>query len=215
MAKQGILDELQMPESRRQILLALKERGGLTADVLAEMLQISAVAVRRHLDNLKHSGLIEYRELRQGMGRPSFIYSLTEKTDHIFPRNYEELAQEVIDTIRDLYGQDAVDAIFDKRFEKIKEIYKKQIDGQTLEERIAQLAQLRQQDGYMAIWQDNDDGTFIMTERNCPIQSVAAGSCEACAQDLQLFVELLDADVSREDHLMQGDDSCSYQISPR
>lgn len=215
MAKQGMLDELQMPESRRQILLALKERGGLTADDLANMLKISAVAVRRHLDNLKHSGLIEYQEVRQGMGRPSFVYSLTEKTDHIFPRNYEELAQDVLDTIRDLYGQDAVDAIFDKRFTKIKEIYKTKVDGQTLEERIGQLARLRQEDGYMAVWQGNDDGTFIMTERNCPIQSVAAGCCEACAQDLQLFVELLDAEVIREDHMVQGDDACSYQIVPR
>lgn len=215
MAKQGMIDELQMPESRRQILLALKERGGLTADDLAAMLKISAVAVRRHLENLKHSGLIEYKEARQGMGRPSFVYSLTDKTDHIFPRNYEELAQDVINTIRDLYGQDAVDAIFSKRFEKIKGIYKTKVNGQTLEERIAQLSRLRQEDGYMAVWQGNDDGTFIMTERNCPIQSVAAGRCEACAQDLQLFVELLDADVARQDHLVQGDDACSYQISPR
>ncbi|MEM7028457.1 MAG: metalloregulator ArsR/SmtB family transcription factor [Chloroflexota bacterium] len=215
MAKQGMIDDLQMPESRRQILLALKEQSSLTADDLAAQLDISAVAVRRHLDNLKHSGLIEYEEVRQGMGRPSYVYSLTGKTDQIFPRNYEELAQDVLDTIRDLYGEDAVDAIFDKRFEKIKEIYQKEIDGQTLQERIEQLVALRQKDGYMARWQKNEDGTFIMTERNCPIQSIAAECCEACAQDLQLFVELLDANVKREDHLVQGDDACSYQIAPR
>ena len=215
MAKQGMIDDLQMPESRRQILLALKEKGELTADDLATMLEISAVAVRRHLDNLKHSGLIEYQEVRQGMGRPSYVYSLTDKTDHIFPRNYEELAQDVLDTIRDLYGQDAVDAIFDRRFEKIKEIYQKKVDGQTLQERLDQLVSLRQQDGYMAQWQHNDDGTFVMTERNCPIQSVAANGCSVCAQDLQLFVELLDADVARQDNLVQGDNACSYQITPR
>ncbi|NIO06893.1 MAG: winged helix-turn-helix transcriptional regulator, partial [Deltaproteobacteria bacterium] len=35
-----------VPATRRRILIALKERGGMTADELAEKLGISSVAVR-------------------------------------------------------------------------------------------------------------------------------------------------------------------------
>jgi len=215
MAKQGMLEEFQIPASRRQILVALKEKGGLTADELAARLKISAVAVRRHLDNLKNAGLVTYKEVKQGMGRPSFVYSLTDKTDHIFPRSYEELAHDIILIIQSLYGQEAVDTIFEKRFEKIKEIYEPQVNAKTLTGRLDQLVRLRQSDGYMADWKTNDDGTFIITEMNCPIQNVAEGCCQACQQDLQLFTDLLDANVTRQDHLVQGDNACSYQITPK
>ncbi|NIP25340.1 MAG: transcriptional regulator [Phycisphaerae bacterium] len=215
MAKQGMLEELQMPKSRRLILLALKEQGGKTADELAVLLKISAVAVRRHLDNLKHAELIKYEEVQQGMGRPKFVYSLTEKAEHIFPRNYEELAHDILDTIRELYGQEAVDAIFAKRYQKIKETYTAQINAETLQERLDQLTKLRRTDGYMADWTVGENGTFILTELNCPIQHVAEGCCQACEQDLKLFNELLDAEVTRQDHLIQGDQACSYAIIPK
>ena len=215
MAKQGLIPELQMPESRRLILLALKENGGLTADTLAEKLNISAVAVRRHLDNLKMAGLVTYEEVRQAMGRPSFVYRLTAKANQIFPRSYEELAHDMLKTIQDIYGPEAVDAIFADRFKKIKEFYKTQVSASTLVGRLEQLVQLRQQDGYMADWAENEDGSYTLVEPNCPIQNVAEGCCQACEQDLQLFVELLDANVEREDHLVQGDNACSYKVKPK
>lgn len=215
MAKDGMLDELQMPKSRRLILIALKENGGLTADELSAMLKISAVAVRRHLDNLKHAHLVTYEEVQQGMGRPSFVYKLAPKADHIFPRNYEDLAHDMLDAVRELYGQDAVDAVFAKRFQRIKEVYSPQVNASTLPGRLEQLVSLRRQDGYMAAYQVNEDGSFVLTELNCPIQQVAEGCCQACDQDLQLFVDLLDANVIRHDHLLQGDNACTYAIKPK
>ena len=215
MGKQGMLEELQMPKSRRLILMALKEHGHMTADELAAMLNISAVAVRRHLDNLKHADLAQYEEVRQAMGRPSFVYSLTAKANHIFPRNYEDLAHDMLDTIRELYGQEAVDAIFAKRFKKIKAVYSSQIDAQTLSGRLEQLVKLRRIDGYMASWQTGEEDIFILTELNCPIQNVAQGCCQACEQDLQLFSDLLEANVIRQDHLIQGDNACSYRVTPK
>ncbi len=215
MGKQGMLKDLQMPKSRRLILVALKEHGHMTADGLAPMLNISAVAVRRHLDNLKHADLIQYEEVRQAMGRPSFVYSLTAKANHIFPRNYEDLAHDMLDAIRELYGQEAVDAIFAKRFKKIKAVYSSQVNAQTLSGRLEQLVKLRRIDGYMASWQTGEEDIFILTELNCPIQNVAQGCCQACEQDLQLFSDLLDANVIRYDHLIQGDNACSYTVTPK
>ena len=215
MAKQGMLEDLQMPKTRRLILIALKENGGLTADELAAMLNISAVAVRRHLDNLKHASLVHYEEVRQGMGRPRFVYSLTPKADHIFPRNYEDLAHDMLDAIRELYGQEAVDAIFTKRYQKIKDAYEPKVNAPTLMGRLEQLVELRRIDGYMADWKANEEGKYILTELNCPIQHVAAGCCQACEQDLQLFTDLLDAKVVRQDHLLQGDRACTYEIIPK
>jgi predicted ArsR family transcriptional regulator len=121
----------------------------------------------------------------------------------------------MLDAVRDLYGQEAVDAIFARRFQKIKDVYEPKVNASTLNGRIEQLVELRRQDGFMAEWETIEDDHYILTELNCPIQQVAEGCCQACEQDLQLFVELLDADVTRQDHLIQGDKACSYQIRPK
>jgi len=73
MSKEGLLTDFHIPKTRRLILLAIKEHGELTADQLADMLSISTVAVRRHLDNLKNAQLVRYEEVQSGVGRPSFF----------------------------------------------------------------------------------------------------------------------------------------------
>ncbi len=212
MTRTGLLNDIQLPKTRRLILLALKEHGRLTADQLAEMLHISAVAVRRHLDNLKHTHLVSYEEVQRGVGRPGFSYFLTPKADHLFPRNYQELAADVILTIRDMYGKEAVDAIFEKRTKKIEQAYQPLVSGPTLEKRVEQLVELRQEDGYMASWEKKPDGSIIITEHNCPIQHVASECAQACNEDLTLFSNLLDADVIRLHNQASGDATCAYKI---
>jgi len=215
MPKQGLLDNFHMPKTRRLILLAIKEHGGLTADELAEMLNISAVAVRRHLDNLKSANLVYYEEVQSGVGRPSYVYSLTDKAENIFPRNYQELAHDMLETIRKLYGQEAVDAIFKERTEKIIEVYRPYVNSSDLSGRIEQLVSLRQADGYMATWDIADDGEFRVIELNCPIQQVAGECKQACQEDVKLYKELLDANVIMLSHRLHGDHTCSYKINSK
>lgn len=215
MAKSGLLNDFNMPKTRRLILLAIKEHAELTADDLADMLGISAVAVRRHLDTLKNAQLIEYEEVQNGVGRPSFVYSLTTKAEHIFPRNYEELAQDMLDTIRDMYGPEGVDAIFKARAKKIAQIYKPYVNANGLPQRIEQLVELRQADGYMASWEELDDGKFVVTELNCPIHQVAKTCDRICSEDLRMYADLLEADVIMLNHQVQGDKCCTYQINPK
>ncbi len=213
MSKNGLLRDVHMPKTRRLVLLAIKEHGRLTADQLAEMLSISAVAVRRHLDNLKQDRLVSYEETQRGVGRPRFEYFLTPKADHLFPRNYQDLAADFILSIRDMYGKEAVDAIFKKRADKITQTYRPMINGDTLEKRIAQLVALRQEDGYMANWQKQDDDLFIITEHNCPIQHVASECSQACHEDLMLFSNLLGAEVIRLNNQADGDHTCRYKVA--
>ena len=215
MSKAGLLNDIQLPKTRRLVLLAIKEHGQLTADELAEMLNISTVAVRRHLDNLKHDNLVQYEEVQRGVGRPNFVYSLTEKADHLFPRNYQDLAYDMLASVQEMFGKEAVDAIFAKRAKKITAVYRPHVNAVSLEGRVDQLVQLRQNDGYMATWDSEDGQEFVVTELNCPIQHVAEECSQACHEDLTLYSNLLDADVIRLTHKVKGDNTCAYKIKPK
>ncbi|GIK38227.1 MAG: hypothetical protein BroJett011_20600 [Chloroflexota bacterium] len=205
----------QMPMTRRRILTLLKEEKELTADQLAEILGISSVAVRRHLTKLESDQLVEYKEVQRGMGRPSFVYHLGEAAATFFPRRYEELANTVLETIKDLYGADAVDAVFRVRSEQLISDYRRKINGKTLDARLEQVTQLREADGYMSSWEQDQDGIFILREANCPIINVVAGCGAACNHDQAILETLLDAEVTRKGHLAKGDGACIYEVRPK
>ena len=214
-SEKGSLLFKQMPATRRRIMTLVKEKGALTADELAEHLGISSVAVRRHLTRLESDGLLMYEEIQRGMGRPSFVYKLGEASASYFPRRYEELATAVLETIRGLYGVEAIDAIFRMRTEHVLNTYRQRVNGSTLDKRLEQLTQLRDADGYMSTWELRDDGTFILREANCPIIHVAEGCESACSYDHALLVDLLDAEVIRKGHIVRGDGACMYEVKPR
>ncbi|MDX1522581.1 MAG: hypothetical protein R3264_13215, partial [Anaerolineae bacterium] len=114
-----------------------------------------------------------------------------------------------------LFGSEAIDAVFQMRTEHIIEQYRRKVNGKTLEIRLDQVTQLREADGYMSSWEINRDGTYILREANCPIIH-AAEECEgACNQDQIILEQLLDADILRKEHLASGDCACSYEVRPR
>ncbi|MBN1991120.1 MAG: transcriptional regulator [Anaerolineae bacterium] len=205
----------QMPVTRRRILHLFKENGELTADQLAKLLDISTVAVRRHLTRLERDNLVTYEEMRRGMGRPSFVYRLGEAASSYFPRGYDELAVTVLKTIEDLYGREAVDAVFRMRSEHLLEKYRQKVNGQSLPVRLEQLVKLREADGYMSTWKLNADGTYTLRETNCPIVHVAENCGSACDYDHALLTNLLKANVVRISHLASGDSACCYQVRPK
>lgn len=202
----------QMPITRRRILTLLKEKGKLTADELATILGISAVAVRRHLIKLEKYELVQYEEVRRGMGRPCYVYQLGPAAGSFFPHGYKELAVVVLETIRELYGPEAIDAVFRMRSEHFITAYRPKVTGKNLLERLNQVIELRQNDGYMSTWERQDDGTILLNEANCPIIHVAQGCDSACQQDELILSELLDAEVIRKTDLRNGDNTCSYEI---
>jgi predicted ArsR family transcriptional regulator len=204
-----------MPATRRRILIALKERGGMTADELAENLGISSVAVRRHLTNLERDRLIDHEQMQRGMGRPSYVYRLTGAAHQIFPHNYDQMASYFLEAIQELFGQDAVERIFEHRNQELAESYRAKVNGLDLPDRLDQLARLREADGYMPVWEEQEDGTFVLRQHHCPILHVAEGCNEACAHELALFVDLLEAEVTRQNHQVTGDTECSYEIRPK
>jgi len=204
-----------MPLTRRRILMLLKEKGELTADELADLLGISAVAVRRHLTKLESDHLVTYKEVQRGMGRPSYVYELGDAAGSFFPRRYEELAVNVLETIQALYGSEAIDAIFQMRTTHLIESYRRKVNGKTLDARLDQLTRLREADGYMSTWESTSQDTYILREANCPIFHVAAGCTTACDHDLAMLTDLLDADVTRTGHLASGDGACCYEIRPK
>ena len=86
--------------------------------------------------------------------------------------------------------------------------------GKDLGERVAELAKIQAEAGYMAVWEKTDGG-YVLKEQNCAIYRVACRFQAACHFELELFRRLLQANITRRQHQIKGDLACVYFISER
>jgi predicted ArsR family transcriptional regulator len=198
--------------SREKILLLLKRKGALSIDELSRELNITSMGIRQHLLSLERKSLIEYVIKRQGIGRPAFLYKLTERADDLFPKMYDKFIVDLLKDIEKHDGRDKIEEIFRWRKAKFVKDARESLAGKkTVHDKVYGLKDLLESKGYFAELSDSD-GHYDLRLFNCPIPKVAAGFDEACRYDLQAFRDLLGREVSRAECMANGNPSCTYVI---
>ena len=205
--------------TRSDLLLLLRKHPGITVTDLAGHLSLTGMGVRRHLDALAADGLVETVPCpARARGRPPTGWRLTPAGMELFPRRYDALAIDILEDVAEQAGPRAVDAAFACRTEKLATEYDGALAGLAgLPERVEGLARLRDDAGYLAEWDEDDDGTLVLTENNCAVHRVAEQYPVVCAMELSLIRRVLgpEVEVTRVSHTMAGDAVCSYRIRPR
>ncbi|MFC0215372.1 helix-turn-helix transcriptional regulator [Paenibacillus chartarius] len=194
--------------TRSVILTSIKTHGERSVADLAEELGVTEMAVRRHMHVMERDGLVQPRLVRRPMGRPMNVYSLTAAADELFPKKYQHLA---LDLLEELDEED-VSRLFEKRQSKLYQRYEERMRGKSLPERVKELADIQNAGGYMVRLQETAPGQYELCEHNCPIAQVAGPYQQACACELDLFRQLLQAEVDRTECLAKGGSKCVYRI---
>jgi len=198
--------------TREHIILELKQSGSLTTKDLAESVGISNTAVRQVLNALQAESIVESRPVRRGQGRPSHVYSLTQSGHDLFPDAYDTLAMELLESLREVGGEEMVRGLMAKQIEKKEERYRVLMEGRSVGEKLARLRQLLDRDGYMAEVVAEGDKSLALMEHNCPIQRIAEEHPELCAHEMRLMARLLGVDLQRTQHILSGDHCCCFEL---
>jgi predicted ArsR family transcriptional regulator len=203
------------PTSDR-LLILLKTRGPQTAVELGAALGITDEAARQQLVKLSSEDFVEASMENRGVGRPKQIWNLTAAGHERFPNTHADLTVQLISTIRDVLGEEALDRLITAREKETLANYRAAMKGAaSLEERVARLAAIRDREGYMCEMSKDADG-YLLIENHCPI-CAAANACQGfCRAELRTFKKVLgkDANVTREEHIVSGDRRCAYRITP-
>ena len=198
--------------AERRVLAYLKLIGRCEVKAIARSLRVTAMAVRHHLAVLEKAGLVKTTLERRGVGRPHYVYSLSANADAFFPKEYGTLASNLIRAITELDGETKLPRLFEHMKEAAVSRYSLRMAGKPLQARVAEMAKIMTEAGYMAEWEQLDHRTFQITEHNCAIACVAQQCQHACVCELAMFRELLQAVVSRQEHIVAGDLSCRYIV---
>lgn len=201
----------EMSETRMRILQLLKMRANMTVGQLTDALHISQMGVRQHLAILEAEGLVEHYQEKQGRGRPPYVYQLTDQANSLFPTTYANFAVGLMQEVAKFNGPGFINKVFRGRMKAQLEAYQLRLKGKTLCERVKELAHIRDEEGYMARFEENADD-YVLIEHNCPIAVIAQEYPHVCEIELALFRQSLGAKIVREEHLMQGSHRCCYRI---
>ena len=201
--------------ARDRILHELKTKGSRTAAELAERLGVTPVAVRQHLALLDSEGAVTFTAEPDGVGRPARGWRLTDESRARFPDSHGELAVGLIDAMRKSFGDKGLERLVRERTRAQAAAYEERIPSPRtpLPDRVAALARIREEEGYMAEWSREADGSLLLVENHCPICAAAEACQGLCAGELELFREVLKARVERTEHLLEGARRCVYRIT--
>jgi predicted ArsR family transcriptional regulator len=202
---------------RREILLRLRHDGPGSPEQLATRIGASRTGVLQQLRALEAAHLVSRQAVRHGVGRPRHVYDVTPDAQDLFPSNYDGLAAGLLEAIGVVGGENLVEEVFAARRRQIGERVRRKLAERVghdapLSARVRELAVIQDEQGYLADTTLEPDGTIRLREHNCAIYHVAQGAAAACQAELDLFREILGAQVVRETHIASGDRCCTYRI---
>ncbi len=201
--------------TRRELVNLLKKQGEVDVEHLAGQVGLSPSAVRQQLTALHRDGLVTYDETRHGVGRPRHRYRLTAAGDSLFPRAYAELTNELLDYVGDS-EPGLVDEIFARRRQRRINGARARLAGKGFEAKIAELARILDDDGYLAEMVPVGDGSYLIIEHNCAILGIALRYGQACGSEIEFIRAVLpEATIERISHMASGAHNCSYTVVPR
>jgi predicted ArsR family transcriptional regulator len=203
--------------TRERVAAAILELGPSTAVRLAERLDLTPAAIRRHLEHMLEDGTVEAREPRvygaRGRGRPARMFALTEAGRDHFDQQYDDLASDALRFLVETAGEDAVVEFARRRVAGLEVSHRELMEREPDLSPSAALAKAMTQAGYAASVRDSPIGEQLC-QQHCPVSHVAHEFPSLCEAETELIGRVLGRHVQRLATIAHGDGVCTTSIPP-
>jgi predicted ArsR family transcriptional regulator len=167
--------------------------------------------VRHHLNVLLADGLIESDSVRRKVGRPYYVYSVTEKGNELFPKTYLALSNRLLDEMKERFSAEIVAELFQGVVQGILDDHAGEFEHLPFEERLNYLVQLLDDEGFLAKWEKNGD-RYDIIEYSCPLLSIGQTHQEVCTLDTALIKAVMQMEIEQHSCMIEGDNCCRFTI---
>lgn len=166
-------------ESTRGRIITLLRGGSRTVNELTAELGLTDNAVRGHLLSLERDGLIRQSGVQPGHRKPHFSYELTAEAEHLFPKAYDALLNQLISVLKDRLPPEALDQVLREVGRSIAGGEDSAQHKQTLEARLEKALQVLESLGGSAKIEKDGDG-LIIRSGSCPLAAAVSTHPEVC-----------------------------------
>ncbi|HEX4473096.1 MAG TPA: metalloregulator ArsR/SmtB family transcription factor [Nocardioides sp.] len=212
--------------TRERVVRSILVDGPSTAADLADRLDLTAAAVRRHLDHLLAQGALEARDPRpsasRGRGRPAKVFVITEAGRTHFDQQYDDLAVQALRYLAETGGDDAVLEFARRRVAFIERDYATVVAADPGLSPAEALATVLSGEGYAAsvrslpLLTHGVEGGVATAEQlcqqHCPVSHVAHEFPQLCEAETEAIGRVLGRHVQRLATIAHGDGVCTTCI---
>jgi predicted ArsR family transcriptional regulator len=211
-----------MESTKEQVLHLLQQGTGTTVADLSRKLGVGEASIRRHLDHLRLEGLADARVERHGVGRPSYVFYATAEAEERTPGGYSRLVSRLLASLQSLSseqlkgiaGEELLSEAFDSVAHQVAEVHRDEVDGATIEQRVAQTSRALKREGILDRWVSAEDG-YHLENVACPYKQAALTSRAPCESDRRVIELLVAAPVEQVSRIADGQSVCEYIVSHR
>lgn len=215
-----------MNETREQIL-NLIESEELSAIEIAESLNLSAGAVRRHLDLLVADQLITSHIPRQDntrkavRGRPTSVFRLSDTSEMLkSAMDYRRLLGRIaraLESFTDIEvsgkdGTEILELVSERLADLVAADYAPNMRAKTFEAKLVEVVSLLSEEGILRSIRTDKKG-FILSTPSCPIKTLSRTTGAICEADRRSIELLIGTNVQQISTIAAGSHSCEYLVS--
>jgi predicted ArsR family transcriptional regulator len=175
---------------------------------------MSYMGIKQHCITLHRDGYLDTWRRPQKMGRPEMVYRLTRRTHDLFQADSHQFTLDILKAAEAIYGSNAPEKLLYSAFKKKTAALKAKAKGDALAERAKWLAHVRNGEGYMAEFLNNEkDGGHQILECHSPILNVLEQYPIVGRFEQDMFEAVLGTRVRREVTRNSGLYECAFYFS--
>ena len=209
-----------------QLIDLLRSQAFLKIDTLASGLGVTATAVRQRLERLMEAGLVSRSRAdevlpeshsRRPRGRPSHVYSLTEKGRRTQGDNFRDLALVLWQEIRSVQNPEIRRGLIARIGSAMANQYRTAVTGDTAHERFESVARLlrdRQILCEVSPAAQSAGGPHsnlaVLTSHSCPYPELSDQDRGICSAERLMLQELVGTAVHLSECRLDGGSCCRF-----
>ena len=203
------LDERFFESTRGQIVTLLRGQTKTVND-LSEELGLTDNAVRAHLLSLERDGLIKQSGVQRGTRKPHFSYALTPEADHLFPKAYDALLNQLITVLKGRFAPKALKEV-------LREVGRSLAAGHPSGKRASLESRAQNALGVLAALGgaarlEKDNRRLLISSQLCPLGAAVEQHPEVCQLAEALVAEIVGVPV-QERCDRSGSPRCRFELN--
>ena len=181
-----------------------------TVNELAEELELTDNAVRAHLLSLERDGLIRQAGIQRGTRKPHFSYELTDESEHLFPKAYDALLNQLITTLKGRLTPAELENVLREVGRSLAGANAASGENGDMDHRLQNaLGALEAIGGAAHI--EKDEGKYVIRSEGCPLAAAVTQHPEVCRLAETLLSEIIGAEV--QEHCdREGTPKCRFEV---
>lgn len=189
-------------------LLRVEGRVGISD--LEAGLSVTATAVRQRLDRLMRAGLVERSTISRGRGRPSHVYSLTDKGHRVGGDNFRDLALVLWHEVRTVSDPAVRRGLLSRIGAALADRYRDRISGDSPRERLERAAAIMRERQISCSVSATAGDLPVLVSYTCPYPELAEQDRGICAAERLMLQELVGSPVQLSECRLDGGSCCKF-----